>query len=455
MEKTKIITVLVVSILVIAGIGVVFYMFNNAGNNDRRALLSDSLEVYGNANDDWTIDSKDVEYVERIINGEVEESQFADANRDGKIDSKDINQIKALANDTATEVWIVDGVGETMKVNCKPQRVHVFQTQNAEIAAIMQIGEYVVSAGPPIKHYADWLFPPGKKESIVYTQYDYEILTEMDLDLYLVFAPTQKDTPKDMLPDVDVVYLGLYTPVTDNLEQSTYGQGILKAGYIFGCKDRAEGFLNFLLEIRDEIQKRTALIPDDERVNVLTSGYSRYFKDENDKTVTVCLESETTSQAAALAGARNVAEILPTWSGASYSQVADLEWLDTVDIDWVTLHYNYYEWSGDPMFPAGGFSIKDPVEMYQALNDIATRPLLGDLNHDQIMILPQEFRNGSTGGVLLAAYLAKAFYPEYFADFNPDAYMEEFIKEWWGVKNYNFEEYNAFIAYGNLKNSQS
>jgi len=453
MEKTKIITVLVVSILVIAGIGVVFYMFNNAGNNDRRALLSDSLEVYGNANDDWTIDNKDVEYVERIINGEVEESQFADANRDGKIDSKDIDQIKALANDTATEVWIVDGVGETMKVNCNPKRVHTFQTQNAEIAAIMQIGQYVVSAGPPIQYYADWFFPPGKKESIVYTQYDFEVMTELDLDLYLVFSPSQKKDPKTQLPNVDVVYLGLYEPVTDNLERSTYGQGILKAGYIFGCKDRAEGFLNFLLEIRDEIQKRTALIPESERVTVLTSSYGGYFKDIDAKTLTVYLKTDTTSQAAALAGAKNVAESLPTWGGTTYSQTVDLEWLSTVKVDWVTLHYNYYEWSGSPTYPAGGFSIKDPVEMYEALDDIATRPLLGDLNHDQIAFLPQEFRNGSTGGVMLAAYLAKAFYPEHFADFDPDVYMEEFITKWWGVKNYNFEEYNAFIAYGNLKNS--
>ena len=454
MVKTKVLTIIAVMILVVAGVSVIFYMMTNNDTDERRALLSNSLEVYGNANDDWTIDENDATYVERIIRGEVEKTTFADANRDGKIDSEDIEQIKALANGTAKYVYIVDGVGETMMVHCNPTRVHTFQTQNAEIAAIMQIGQYVISAGPPIQHYADYFFPPGKKESIVYTQYDYEILTELELDMYLVFGPTQKATPKEMLPDVDVVYLGLYEPVTDNLERSTYGQGILKAGYIFNCKGRAEGFLNFLLEIRDEIQKRTALIPDNERVNVLTSSYGGYFLSEDNKTVTAYLSADTTSQAAALAGAKNVSEILPGWNGTAYSTTVDLEWLDTVDIDWVTLHYNYFGWGGELGYPAGGFSVKNPVEMYEALDDIATRPLLDDINADQIMFLPQEFRNGSTGGVLLAAYMAKAFYPEYFKDFNPDSYMERLIHDWWGVKNYNFDEYNAFIAYGNLKNAQ-
>jgi len=63
------------------------------------AVASDyTLGIFGNANMDDTINEDDIAYVEGIIEGTNEETEFADANNDREIDEGDIAQIEAIIN---------------------------------------------------------------------------------------------------------------------------------------------------------------------------------------------------------------------------------------------------------------------------------------------------------------------------------------------------------------------
>ncbi len=447
----KIVAIGVVIVLIVAGVAI-FLVVDGKDKGNERPLLDNALEVYGNANNDWTINDEDVSLIESIIadgNWDRSKYPYADANRDGKVDQKDVDQVKALANNTAETVWIVDGVGTIMSVKCQPQRIYAFQIQNAELCAVMGYGDKIVAAGPPIEYYEPFLFPNNKND-VEYFSGDYERMSELDLDLYLVFSDTQIDTPKANLPDTDVVYLGLYYPEIADMESSAFAQGILKAGYIFGTKDRAEGYLNFLLDLRDTIADRTSSLAEDDKVKVLVSQYSTYYLSNPDNhEVVAYLKPDTISQAVALAGGYNVASTLPVYETGGYSVRNEVEWLDTIDIDWVTIHFQRYAWTGiDYSSPEGGYTATNPAGMYEAIDEIATRPLL-DVDKDHLIMLPQEFRNGSTGGIMAAAYFAEAFYPELFSDFDADSYMEEYVKVWLGVDNYNYSEHEAaIIGYG-------
>ena len=55
-----------------------------------------TLEIFGNANLDDTIDEADVSYVEGILAGNNNSTDFADANHDGLVDDKDIEQIRSI-----------------------------------------------------------------------------------------------------------------------------------------------------------------------------------------------------------------------------------------------------------------------------------------------------------------------------------------------------------------------
>ncbi len=74
----------------------------NSGEGDDDVIASPDgsvLIVYGNANNDYTIDEKDVRLIEKIIKEGVawqEDYPFADANCDSKVDKADVEQTKRI-----------------------------------------------------------------------------------------------------------------------------------------------------------------------------------------------------------------------------------------------------------------------------------------------------------------------------------------------------------------------
>ncbi len=452
--NNKLIAVAVVAIVLIAGVAAYVVVNNGSDDGEKRQLLTDALEVYGNANNDWTIDSSDADFVQSIVDGKTSwdktANPYADANHDGKITQADVDQIKKLANDTAETVWIKDGVGTEMEVHCKPQRIYAFQVQNAEIATIMGYGNNIVAGGPPIQYYESTLFPDNPNE-VEYFSGDYERLSELNIDLYLVFHQDQIATPAEKLPSTDVVYLGLYFPQISEMESSVFAQGILKAGYIFGNKDRAEGYLDFLLDIRDTIYDATKDLTDSEKPKVLVSQLSSsYLASEDNHKIAAYLKNDTIGQAVTLAGGYNVASTLPNYdSETTYGVKNDVEWLDGMELDFMTVHFQRYAWTGiDNNSPEGGYTVTNSKGMYEYIDDIASRPLL-NIDRDHIIMLPQEFRNGSNGGIIAAAYLFKAFHPDLAKNFDPDEYMEEYMTKWLGVEDYDYEAHKeAIIAWG-------
>jgi len=65
---------------------------------------NDLLGVFGNANMDETIDEDDIAYVEGVIKGTNETTEFSDANYDGEVTEKDITQIEQIINGEESEI---------------------------------------------------------------------------------------------------------------------------------------------------------------------------------------------------------------------------------------------------------------------------------------------------------------------------------------------------------------
>jgi len=66
-----------------------------------------TLDIFGNANMDDTINADDAAYVQGIINGTNKETELADANYDGKIDPLDIAQIEEIMQGTVKNLTII------------------------------------------------------------------------------------------------------------------------------------------------------------------------------------------------------------------------------------------------------------------------------------------------------------------------------------------------------------
>ena len=84
------------------------------------------LGIYGNANEDDTIDMRDLTYVKLIFFGKKPETEFADAKYDGKINPLDFIQIKLIIVGKEKEITIVDSTDRIVTVKKPVKRVVPF-----------------------------------------------------------------------------------------------------------------------------------------------------------------------------------------------------------------------------------------------------------------------------------------------------------------------------------------
>lgn len=109
MEQKKVITIAVVLIVIVAAAAAAIVM---TGDDDKSkssdaelSLLSEDfspcLMVYGNVNEDLTIDENDAKALETALaNGTASSLTYADANFDGKVDADDVTYIRSIINAT-------------------------------------------------------------------------------------------------------------------------------------------------------------------------------------------------------------------------------------------------------------------------------------------------------------------------------------------------------------------
>lgn len=94
-KKTVMIAVLAVAVIAIAA---TFAAIGNGdgGKDDYVAPKDTRLWIFGNANMDDRLDENDMKYLDRILSGEREPTQFADANNDGDVNEKDREYLRKL-----------------------------------------------------------------------------------------------------------------------------------------------------------------------------------------------------------------------------------------------------------------------------------------------------------------------------------------------------------------------
>ena len=109
MDK-KMIYVAAVVVVLVAAVAVVMTM-NGGDDTESVSGMDDAeLKVFGNANGDRWIDSKDVNLIKDYINdGEVvADRPLADANQDGVIDSKDVDVVNKIINGESTTIYHIN-----------------------------------------------------------------------------------------------------------------------------------------------------------------------------------------------------------------------------------------------------------------------------------------------------------------------------------------------------------
>lgn len=461
----KVIAVVIVAILVIACAAAAIVVMNNDKDDDHeRVVLNDTLDVYGNANNDGTIDADDVSFLKKIIeaNGNDDASDdidwtqkypFADANHDGTIDQKDIDQTQALIDSKATYVNMIDGDGGFKHVRCNPQRLAVDQIQLCEYVCIMGQADKVVCADFPGSILGNAFYFDHKVATYgSNSSPDYELLESSNVDLYLTFfaeAVYQEKATK--LPNTDVVYLGLYYTDTLNLEQSSFVKAFLKGGYIFNDVDRAKAYLNWIEDTRDKIKAISDTIPDSDKKNVLISDYrnSYFSSSETSNNVTAYADGDVLGQAAILAGAKLASQSFKGYGTGATSYKTDTEWLGMQDIDFLFMHSVRLQGNGKVVesVPDQGYTVDNWAQFKEVQNNVSELRYvkMAGIQPDNVYLIAGDFRNNASSGMLLAAFMVKILYPDASGDFDPYEIFQEYM-DWMGKSDYDIRSHGTFIV---------
>ena len=387
------------------------------------ALASDAgtLEIYGNANEDDTIDMRDLTYVKLIFFGKKPETELADAKYDGKINPLDFIQIKLIIVGKEKEITIIDSSDRIVTVKKPVKRVIPLNTNTLETMRSIKAKDRVIAietyyTKPEMKiFFAEFSDLP--KVGSCFSP-DIEKVLELKPDLVLWYPSycTKKKETIDTLESAGITVLGFecYKP-------DMYIEEVEKLGYIFE-KDEAEEFLDFYQEYMNSIKERTERLSEEEKSKVYWESLIGPYKTAGAKS--------GYHQKIRIAGGNNIFGDNP-----SSSFDVDPEEVITRNPEFVVKTSNI-----------GGYNLDDTTELEEARNEIMSRPELANVaavKNGNVYIMYKRIMGGVRNFIGIG-YMAKWFHPDLFDDLDPRAIHQEYLTRFQGL-DYDLDEHGVFV----------
>ena len=236
--------------------------------------------VYGNANNDDTIDEDDVKYIQAIVDGNIEWDSdaypYADADYDGDVDSDDVAYVEDIVAGNTVTLYYVEFYQDisshvvSVTYPMKTDSIGVFQYQGAIMLSMLGLWDNVDYADNTTIKYVGYFFADNEVES--YGAYSTSGYTTTDnVEVYYNSG-------------VDVLVInGNYTSmvVREALEAMgsetqviiTYCQGttaidtIATYGFLLGAEDAAAEYLGFYDDAMDYVSECMDDVTEDEYVS--------------------------------------------------------------------------------------------------------------------------------------------------------------------------------------------
>ena len=388
------------------------------------------LEIYGNANEDDTIDVLDLTHTARIICLLEDKTALADANYDGKVNMLDITQIGLIILGTESKLTLVDSADRDVTVNKPVERVVLAywmdpaMTLKALNAEDTVVGVTEVIVNEPI------LFPELSQlpsVGVVYSP-DYETLIGLEPDVVLTGGVTLdstvheeiQNTIQSLNPDIVVLRFEYRYP-------PSYADEVRKLGYIFDREEEAEEYINFFEGHLNTIEETVSDIPSDERTRVyfeICAEYMDYWTGGEGTPYQIQIE---------MAGGNNIFSDIE-----GYLMPAGVEDVIYRDPE-VTFHLAC---AGIPT----GYSVDDVSGLRDKWIDITNRTdgfaTISAVQDGRVYTSSMHL---STSLYFVGVpYYAKWFYPEEFGDLNPNAIHQEFLDRFLRI-DFDLDEHGVFV----------
>ena len=400
-----------------------------------------TLEIFGNANEDETIDMRDLTYVKLIFFGKKPETELADAKYDGEINPLDFIQIKLIIVGKEKELTIIDSADRIVNVKKPVKRIIVtyrhplelLRSLNVPKDRIVGVESLIQSSGEPPYGVNYKVFFPEFQDvptvGIVWTP-DVEAILNLDPDVvFLIYYPwfasiSSVDKAQDELESAGITVIRTYAAVGRGIFNEEAIGEVNKLGYVFDKRNEAEEFLDWYVSTMNTIKERVENMPEEDKPKVYLESTERYN--------TVFGEpypSITT------AGGKNIFKT---------KGVIDPEAVMERDPDIIV---KVSSWG------AGGYDVNvgDTEELKKVREEIMHRPELqnvGAVKNGRVYlisgyIIPWGPAAGARG-FLLPIYIAKWFHPDLFKDVDPKAIHQEYLTRFQGL-DIDLDEKGVFV----------
>jgi iron complex transport system substrate-binding protein len=358
-------------------------------------------KIYGNANEDDTIDMRDTTYIKLVIFGKKPATDFADANYDGKISMLDIGQTKLIILDKEKKLTLVDMADRVVTVPRPIERV---------VTAWLPAVRDVVILGAADKLVGIDSYTAKRGEVLFCVQAHPEL---MDLPVVGSHSEPNVEAILELKPDV-VFFYSAYPGVTDSIQEQTgipvvclryvepseFGrtyESLRLAAEILGKEDRAEWLISYVEDKLDPISKITNEIPEEEKPKV----YALVWRGITNTMIYAPIE---------WAGGNNVAKEYLLSHGLESAQINPEQVI---------------VWNPDVIFlnrPAELLEVHPGLEVTKAVKEGKVYTIFGPyICHDLIQLVAETY------------YMAKLLHPDKFQDLDVEKEANKMFKEVYGA----------------------
>ena len=391
------------------------------------AAASDyTLEIFGNANEDDTINMQDVTYTELIILEYRDETELSDAKHDGKINMQDVTQIELVILGKEKELTLIDAADRVVTISKPVEKIVTTFSFEESIAVDGEdifekivgwnrdywegrrqwIWDAYVKAFPEMDDIPDVGYPSKgtfNVEKVITLDPDVVITSTVELK-HAETAVTQLEQA-----GIPTVFVDYHSETIEMHRAST-----LTLGYVFDERERAQEIVEFYTEQVNKMYSRLEEIDEPKPTVYVECGYtgpSEYSNTYGDFMWGALIES---------CGGINIAEGVVEKSGP-----INPEYLLDADPDVIIITGSY--WPANPGSMRLGY-YADREESRELLLAFTERPgwdTLNAVNENRVYSV-QHGLSRHIYDFVAVQYFAKCMYPGEFEDIDPEDGWKEF-----------------------------
>lgn len=391
------------------------------------------LGIFGNANMDETIDEDDIKYVQGIINGTNEETEYSDADYDGKIGQEDIAQIEQIINGDEKKLTFSDVFGEAETVNKPIKRLANVGFYSLEVTRVLDAMDILVPVVGYDRSNQPVFYPEfGTWQVVGYTpdNCDFEkilslkpdaVMTNLEARWALTTGLKDKAAFKEKLSGVPIICLNMR-------EIDVLPENVMKYGYIIDREDEAKEFVEWFEGYKDTFEAMTEGLSKEDRPRVYYEGGVPY-KTKN--------STDRYAQAIILAGGNNIADGMPN---APVMFDADPESIVEQNPEFIIICAPSWDITAS-------YETDDSSNLSKYWTEMMNRTELADVDaikNNRVYVLDGNIFEGAGRNVIGIAYIGKLLHPDLFKDIDPQEIHQEYTDDIWNL-DFDVRSHGSFV----------